>query len=487
MARGFDDIFKSQEYLFLQGNKKKGLYLLSAILFLTFFALGHILGGQLELNKRMSNPFTNWVNVSVLTSNLSGIELMEEETEDQLFLDSFHISSVIPYEITWFKALERGFKRTKKLTVRSISDNDPLLDVVLSTDNVVAESGIRKHNECDLIITENALHLLDYDIETKEFVLPIYDNEYDEQHIILLMPIAHVVRELPSDVDVLISDKLMRLLSSNVEKSEYINQDSRTEIKFISTNSVDEKAFSNFISDEVVVEEFSGKELEVNSAKCFLYEVELRRELSFIDYLNLQNKWHERGYYSVIDFNFNAQPDVNLDAYYYSINFNELSMVKSFREHAKQKYDLLLSLAQVESRDNFYLISRLTSLLIFLLVILSGFSIVLYLQNIVSNHLEKIKSNLGTLKAFGLSNNKISDLYIRIVTKFYVVASVIAISILMLYKLIQLIIGLELHFRLFDLKLIIIWLAIYLLLFFIFRRLISRILFKPPGDLIYNR
>jgi hypothetical protein len=255
----------------------------------------------------------------------------------------------------------------------------------------------------------------------------------------------------------------------------------------MSTTSVDENSFSDYISEEVVIDDFETKELDINGTKCFLQEIELRRELSFSDYLDLQKNWHEKGYYSIIDFNCDARPDTELNAYYYSLNFSELSMVKSFRAHAKEQYDLLLSLAQVESRDNFYLISRLTSLLIVLLVVLSGFSIILYLQNIVSNHLEKIKPNLGTLKAFGLSDNRIGSLYLAIVSRFYVVASLHAFGALILYKLIQMLLGLELHFRLLDMRIVLIWATIYLMLYFLFKRLISRTLFRSPGDLIYNR
>lgn len=487
MASGFDDIFKEQEYRFLLGDKKKGLYLLTAILFLTFFALGHILGGQKELNKRMSNPFTNWINVPVLSSNSAGIDLMEDETDDTNFLDSFHISSVIPYEITWFKGLERDFGRTRKLTVRSINENDPLLNVVLDPNNIIDISSQDRNSSCDLIITESALNLLDFDISEGNYILPIYDNEYSDDHLTILMSVSHIVRELPSDVDVVISDKMMRLLNSNAEKSGYIDQGDRATFTFVSTKSISEDQFEQYIPDTLIVEEYSVQKDLLNGERTFIHKLEFRNDIPFSDYRQIQKDWHLNGLYSIIEIDCAAKPDVHLNPYYYALNFKELSMVKSFRSHAKENYDLILSLAQVESRDNFYLISRLTSLLIVLLVVLSGFSIVLYLQNIVSNHLEKIKPNLGTLKAFGLSNEKISDLYIRIVSKFYVVASVIAILFLALYKFMQMFLSIELHFRLFDLKLVIIWVAIYLMLYFLFKRLISRILFRSPGDLIYNR
>ena len=487
MAGSFDDIFKRQEYCFLLGEKKKGLKLLSAILFLTFFALGHILGGQKELNKRMSNPFTNWVNVPVLTSNASGIELMEEETEDQVFLDSFHISSIIPYEITWFKALERGFKRTRKLTVRSINGNDPLREVILSKENIIAASSEIRKSSCDLIVTEEAMEMLEYDIIGDQFLLPIFDNEYDDDHITLLMPVSHIVTDLPSDVDVVISDKLMRLLNSNAERSGYIDQSPLSTFSFVSEKKISEVEITDLLTNEIVIDEFKVSQGELNGASVFHHHVELRREVSFADFRAMQSNWYDKGMLSIIEFNCDGRPDVELSAYYYALNFSELSMVKSFRAHAKEKYDLLLSLAQVESRDNFYLISRLTSLLIFLLVILSGFSIILYLQNIVSNHLEKIKPNLGTLKAFGLSDAKIGRLYLAIVSKFYGVASLIALAFLILYKLVQVVFRLDLHFRLVDIKLVLIWVTIYLMLYFLFKRLIAKILYRSPGDLIYNR
>ncbi len=483
---GFDDIFKQKEFLFLMGHKKRGLYLLSGILLLTFFALGHILGGQQELNERMSNPFTNWINVPVLTSNYSGIELMEEDTEDQDFLDSFYIDNVIPYEITWFKALERGFNKSKKLTVRSISGQDPLLEIILAKENVI-QSSIESRESCDLIVTEEAFDLLEYEISSSELLLPIYDNDYDDDHLTLLMSVSHIVKDLPSDADVLISDKLMRLLNSNAERSGYIDQSPRSSFYFMASNSRTEEDVLQMIPSNIIIDEFTKSDLQLNGSPLVIHRIELREKISFTHYREMQKHWHTKGIFSVIDFNCDSQPTVDINPYYYSLNFNDLSAVKSFRDYAKQKYDLLLSLAQVESRDNFYLISRLTSLLILLLVILSGFSIILYLQNIVSNHLEKIKPNLGTLKAFGLSDMKIGSLYIKIVSKFYILASAIAFVILVIYKSLQILFKRDFHFELLDLRLLVIWIFIYMLLYFLFKRLINRILFKSPGDLIYNR
>ena len=487
MAVDFDGIFKEKEYLFLLGEKKRGLYLLSGILLLTFFALGHILGGQKELNERMSNPFTNWINVPVLTSNARGIEYMEEDTENQEFLDSFYISNVIPYEITWFKALERGFEKSKKLTVRSISSKDPLLDVILSKGNIIHSSNDSSRTDCELVITEEVFDLLDFEINSDQPLLPIYDNDYDDDHITMLMPISHIVKDLPSEADVMISDRLMRLLNSNAERSGYIDQSPRKTFSFMSVKPSSEDEIVSMLPSNIILDEFNSTEMPLNGSPLYMHRMETREDITFSDYRTFQSQWHSKGIYSVIDFNCNAKPSVDINAYYYSLNFSDLSSVKSFREYAKQKYDLILSLAQVESRDNFYLISRLTSLLILLLVILSGFSIILYLQNIVSNHLEKIKPNLGTLKAFGLSDMKIGSLYIKIVSKFYILASAIAFVILSIYKSLQILFKRDFHFELLDLRLLVIWIFIYMLLYFLFKRLINRILFKSPGDLIYNR
>ena len=65
----------------------------------------------------------------------------------------------------------------------------------------------------------------------------------------------------------------------------------------------------------------------------------------------------------------------------------------------------------IDSKNNFDLFNKLAVLLSYVLIAFSILSLVLYITNLIISHISKNKKNLGTLKAFGLSNNYIIFIY----------------------------------------------------------------------------
>ena len=484
--KSFDQIFKYREFNELVGRNHRDLLLLSAIIFLTFFALGHVLGGKQELERRMSNPFTNWVNVPVISSNQHKLQLLEEDLSDQLVLDSFHISNIEPFQIYWLKAITSDFKNSKKVRARSISMEDPLRMGLMDENNSVWSDGNVEDDICQVIISESIMSSLGFDILDTEMVLPIYDNDYADEKLVMLLEISHVVKHLPNNADLLISNKLVTMMTGNIEKTGFIDQSMSSSLKFLSKEQLDNSAFEKLIKG-IQIEKISKEKLTINLNEYVLNELQLSSEISFRTKLEIYRNHNLNEVHNYISHHCNSDIRSSISAYYYSVNFADLSRIKEFRDYFKDKFDVFISLAQVESRDNFYLISRLANMFIYLLVIFSSFSILLYLQNIIKNHLEKIKPNLGTLKAFGLSDNRIGKLYLNIVSVYFLRASAVAFIVLIIYKLLQVAFGWNLYFKLFDIRILLIWAVIFAALYFFFRSLVSKILFKSPGDLIYGR
>ena len=142
---------------------------------------------------------------------------------------------------------------------------------------------------------------------------------------------------------------------------------------------------------------------------------------------------------------------------------------------------------QVESKENFALVSRLTSFIAIILLIFSFLSIVFYINSMLTKHLEKIKQNLGTLKAFGLNNRFLVSTYVGIIFMFMIISVFLGFLISLFLAFIE-----KLTFKipiidLFDYR---IYLAIFVILIIstvTSYNSIKKILLKTPGDLIYNR
>ena len=153
--------------------------------------------------------------------------------------------------------------------------------------------------------------------------------------------------------------------------------------------------------------------------------------------------------------------------------------------------------AKIQEIINFRYVSNMTKLIALLLIIFSILSISLFISNLLKTHLTKVKMNLGTFKAFGLSDSESVRIYLVIMLKF--IGMGIAVSLLLailLGKTLETLIKSSLinleeqlkYFELIDNTNTYLLLGIIILVtYFVSIINIKRILLKTPGDLIYNR
>ena len=188
-----------------------------------------------------------------------------------------------------------------------------------------------------------------------------------------------------------------------------------------------------------------------------------------------------------------------------SINFGSLDHVEDFANYfsselnsgdeGEQSNVIELDTAKVKDKKNFLYLMNITLIITFLLIVFAVLSISLFISNLLRNHLNKIKMNLGTYKAFGLSNKEVTKIYLTIMLRFIFSG---IFSALLLSWILGIIINsfFKARFNLEELTnyFILIDISTGLLLLFIIAITvlvsyfnINKILSKTPGDLIYNR
>lgn len=149
----------------------------------------------------------------------------------------------------------------------------------------------------------------------------------------------------------------------------------------------------------------------------------------------------------------------------------------------------------VKEKKNFDYISKMTRLISTLLIIFSILAISLFISNLLKTHLNKVKMNIGTYKAFGLSDKESKSIYLEIMLRFIVIG--LTISFIIAYIIGSLIgkwfesnLRIEdqaQYFLLFANQTYILLAIIILVTIMVSYFNINRILSKTPGDLIYNR
>jgi len=209
----------------------------------------------------------------------------------------------------------------------------------------------------------------------------------------------------------------------------------------------------------------------------------------------------------VFDYDLAEDPVNEIHNDYLCINFkkNGLDSIESFskyifsnlnEENAKGEANIIsVDSGSVKEKKNFNYISKTTLLIALLLVVFSILAISLFISNLLKNHLNKVKMNLGTFKAFGLSNQQSVKIYMQIMMRFIFIGIFISLIIASLIgSLVEVFFGKWLniedqsdYFKLLDTNTFILIAIIIFVSAYVSNINIKRILSKTPGDLIYNR
>lgn len=183
---------------------------------------------------------------------------------------------------------------------------------------------------------------------------------------------------------------------------------------------------------------------------------------------------------------------------YLSLGFEKLDSIRPFSTEMLSELKIELDLNRVESLENYRMVSLLTKSLGALLLFFALISIVIFVFNLVTSHLESIKGNLGTFRAFGLTKQFLVQAYLRIV--FSVLTVSIGSSLLLLVVIgysgilnstIRMLTfdaelsGMTINFT--NLWVVFLIIALYTSAYIVTRLSVNRILSHSPGDLIYGR
>ncbi|MEO1451199.1 MAG: ABC transporter permease, partial [Bacteroidota bacterium] len=188
----------------------------------------------------------------------------------------------------------------------------------------------------------------------------------------------------------------------------------------------------------------------------------------------------------------------NLDYDYLAVNFVNTSSVRNFKDYLKEEFDLDIDMAQIEAKENFSFVTRLTRIISLVLIGLSVLSICLFVSSIFRRHLDKIRRNIGTFKAFGLDNGTLMQTYLVLINVFIGISMAGGLLLAWIFGAlggIRLILRLtqnkieagESYFQLGNVWTLIAIGAVLLISFLVLYLTANKILRRSPGDLIYDR
>ena len=495
MISTFLKLLFKKEFTLLLGRKYMNLVFLILIMFCSLLAIGISDGIKGYLSKKMQDPSVNFIMVEVSSSNskfnrTSQREKLLKELNNSSNKSNFKYDDVsIVYE--GFLNLNSG----NQVKYRLVKEDDVFFERYVKKEIGTPESSNLEFYDDDYgcIITENLKNIItkneieknpNYNFEDSPFL----DFNMGDNHIAPIR-ILGVISALPNDNDLILTQKLFDAYNSDNDIVFDLTQpDHKNYLNIFSLNEITEKNDSYTLSK-------IGND---NFTQGNFYEVYKSNPMDTTTYDDLfnfisKNNNVKRSYdYSQIS----VDPYENNYIDYINFSFNNLDSVRVFKDFLKSNYQLKLDISTIEAKENFNLFDKISK---FLSSVLVGMSIVLilsHLLNILMSHLDKNQKSIGTLKAFGLSNQKIILLYSTL--SLFLISLSLIISYVCLTLISQPLMnfilnvfvlsgkGIAIPFQMFELYKIILFFVISPSVV-VFIMLYNRINKSTPGDLIYKR
>ncbi len=542
----YPQLFLQKEGKVLYGKSKVNLLILITILSLTLLSIGFANGTLKYLNDKLNDPFVNWLTVGIpwAKSNASIVTDITDKLNSDEVKEHYLIDVVTSYKEVMLPFFKTENKDNEYIKGRLIDSDDPIMTVLLSPENKISGTdNFSDERDLGIVVTADMLKRLHYPIDTKVIYLDNMDDDItqgEKQRFKVPVPVKAVIKEIPGRNKFLITTFFYKSYINH----EFCVFDFKEQTKRILFYVEDQKLAKEFAmeiekmqptfilteqgsndSDTSVTEKiFRTVEISVNSEnECDMmnipgYEVSVEFSEKPFNYTTTENvfkkivqsKFYKNNKDKIIrifDFGIAPDPDVEIHNDYLCINFkkNGLDSVEAFSKYVVQNLNeenvkeetnmIVVDSGAVKEKKNFNYISKMTLLISLLLIVFSIIAISLFISNLLKTHLNKVKMNLGTFKAFGLSNKQSVTIYLQIMLRFIFTGLVLSLVIsFVLGNVIDKIFSAWLsiedqtaYFRLFDFNTYLLIAIIFMVSAMVSYLNIKKIVSKTPGDLIYNR
>lgn len=476
----------------LSGRSMRTIGALVSILLFTILALGLAYGTLDSLKERMDNPYTNWVDVPVTVSIEPKVDDILNHFKRAENLDKYNLSGVSRYDVYYAQFLHANQKDTFYLRGRTVEPDERLLQSVLKDiqGNVIIQHSSPEEFPCGIIVTESFLRALGYTGALSSVLMvsmPYNDN-------VVLLDIIAVVKELPNLCDFLSGPILPNMRNLSTYETGFIDESVQNVVPVVVDHKLNDDEVENLnasFQDWSIVRVDERERIAINSDRDYtVYQMVFPVEASldnreFSAKLRQSNVGTSAFMYKEINCNdrFASVPSPD----HFAFQFNNLDKIRDFKNGMLEDFDIEVSMQQIESAENFSLVSTLTfttSLVLFGFALLSiGF----YISSLIRSHLQKIAANLGTMKAFGLRNVILTRVYIAIIGIFCIGSAIISMGIAILVQMGIQRGSLKFDIDVLNLKVILALVVIVLLCLYLAYRSTTKILGNTPGDLIYKR
>ena len=436
-------VFARNEFKSVVSGGRKFI-LLILIATVSLWSIGFSSGASKYLKEKMDSPFVKFLKVDIpfqLAQKQGYVDELKKVMKQDSIVNGYDVQGVsftsFAFESFYTKnSTSSKARKSETAKIRMISSNDKMYDFMkakgLFKNNQFVDFSVANYS---IVVTEEYLNRLGYNDESPAF-LDFRFRGVGNEEFSVPVGIAGVVTQLPDKCDILCTEDLFPHIAGYTEYS-ILDPNARGHLNEYVIYT--EKPIQGLKSDLL---EFDPQGLEKQSIGSgnpyyvFPYDSNLSQEELESELTKLLGS-----YQRIYNFNSVGQiSDTNLSGVIYDKLIVEMSSLEQVNQLRKlmlgintrfesltsnqKKIGLVIDMDVIESRNNFMTFNSVSMILSRVLVLISiGFIIVLVIQTLLQ-HIDKNAKNLGTLKAFGMSN--------RIIGLTYVIISFVMISIVYL-------------------------------------------------------
>lgn len=527
ISKDYFKLFVRREGKVVLGKRYSNLWLLCSVLFVTFLAIAFSNASLKYLEFKMNDPFINWVDITNQSeADFSGFQrdLHSSKLKEQFGYKGFQSdkSAYITFCTAPVGMSIDDKEGTQNLDGRYFEEiNTPLVQKILEKDNVIGEycidQSLLDNQSFGVIITEDAIR---NKLRYKQ--IPAYINYYEfcdasaaEMFDVELLagkfarvpvPVLAVVKRLPNSKDYIGTKFYLR--ENRLHRSmNLVNEKYHKSLLYFVPETVDVDTFvtklNTLTSENTSAMSYSMQGEDNHKPRLNSFVKGGFVSLSFyyddeVDYMAnskinkaMLAEYASQGVYRVYDYNEHSGNQEITDDYI-SVHFEYLDHIADFQQFAKDEYRIDIDMSQINAKDNFNAVSIMANILSWTMIVFAIVCIILFIVNLLQSYFQKVKRNLGTFKAFGISNSELISVYVLIMLATIVAAIVLSIGCAWLVELLMWIVGIEKDSgfgylslwsgKTFASIIIIIAASIYTV-YVVMRNLLK----DTPGDLIYDR
>lgn len=497
------------------GKRGTNLWLLTIVLVATFASIAFSEGSMIYLRDKMEDPFTNWVDI-VIDGSKNKFTTFKEAIDDIIIQQKYGFGDVHGDREEYYDMQGDKYFRCRHFA----NINSPLIRKILAEDNIVGNCVIDttklSNKSLGVIITSDALKKLGYSVDSipSYVYYKAYNQSADtlglhlleDKFLLIPFPILAVVRRLPSNVDMMGTNYLSE---QPMNDSQYpfdfnVHLDYITTLRYFvegEVNNMDallkqiKEAFPDSVSSRLkIIEENlpemmpwkEGAQIKLDyGAEAPSYTT---HQWLAIDkrIQQLCKRWNIVRIYS-----YNTGENDNVPERYISLTFQNLDNIRAFEDFVKTEYQIQIDMSQIASKENFNAVTVMAAILSGAMVIFSLVCIIMFLVNMLQSYFQKVKRNIGTFKAFGMNAKELIQTYVLILVMIVCSAVILALIITWCIQGILPIVGIEKegfnYLSLWNTTTYVAAAIVFVSTICTVSIVMSRMLSKTPGDLIYDR